>query len=99
MLLAPIEYVIPLSWASVHLGCNLTTLKEQTTVLIHRLSEVMAPTLVVWGAKDPIVPVRQAYAAAQLIPDCQLHVFEDCGHSVYKQKVKEFSHLLTKFLR
>jgi len=55
--------------------------------------------LLVWGAKDSIVPVSNAYAAAQLIPDCQLHVFEGCGHSVYKQKVQEFSHLLTKFLR
>ncbi len=53
-------------------------------MLIHRLSEIMGPTLIVWGAKDPILPVRQAYAAAQLIPDCQVKIFKDGGHSVYR---------------
>ena len=74
------------------------TLKGQTTVLLNRLSELMMPTLLVWGARDGVVPVSQAYAAAELIPDCQLHVFEDCGHSVYKQNVQDFSRLLTGFL-
>ena len=81
---APFEFVHPVSKASIHRGCNLITLKEQTTVLIHRLSEIMGPTLIVWGAKDPILPVRQAYAAAQLIPDCQVKIFKDGGHSVYR---------------
>ena len=98
LLLAPAKFVLPLAWASVHLGSSVTTIKEQTIVLIDRLSEIMVPTLVVWGAKDPIVPVSQAYAAAQLIPDCQVKVFEDGGHSVYKQKLREFSHLLRRFL-
>ena len=98
LLLAPLEFVIPINWTSMHLGCSVTTIKEQTTVLIHRLSEIMVPTLIVWGDKDPIIPVKQAYAAAQLIPDCQLRVFENCGHSVYRQKTPEFSQLVTAFL-
>ena len=96
---APLKFVNPLPQAKVNMGKGLTTLKEQTTVLVNQLSELMMPILLVWGANDGIVPVSQAYAAARLIPDCQLQVFEDCGHSVYKQRVKEFSHLLTKFLR
>lgn len=98
LILSPAEFAIPFSIASVYLGGSVSTLKEQTTVLAHRLSEIMAPTLVVWGAKDPILPVSHAYAAAQLIPDCQVKVFEDCGHSVYRQKIDEFSHLLKGFL-
>ena len=98
LLLAPTEFVYPITWTSIYLGSNITTLKEQTTVLIHRLSEIMVPTLIVWGAKDPIVPVRQAYTAAQLIPDCQVKVFDDCGHNVYRQKIPEFSRLLAGFL-
>ena len=98
-LLAPVEFISPISRTSVHLGSKLTTLKEQATVFADRLSEIVAPTLVVWGAKDSIVPVSQAYTAAALIPNCQVKVFENCGHSVYKQKVKEFSRLLTRFLR
>jgi len=80
------------------IGKSIMTLKGQTTVLLSQLSELLAPTLLVWGAKDSIVPVSHAYAAAQLIPDCQVQVFKSCGHSVYKRKVQEFSQLLVKFL-
>jgi len=98
LLLAPLEFVIPLTWTSIRLGSGVSTLREQTTVLVHHLSEIMVPTLIIWGAKDPIVPVRQAYAAARLIPDCRLHVFEGIGHNVHRQKILEFSNLLTGFL-
>ena len=96
---APFNFVNPLPQAKLNLGKTVTTFKEQTTVLVNQLSELMMPTLVVWGANDGIVPVSQAYAAARLIPDCQLRVFEGCGHAVYRERVKEFSHLLTTFLR
>jgi len=94
---APLKFVNPLPQAKMNLGVSMSTLKEQTTVLVNRLSELMTPTLLVWGANDSIVPVSQAYAAAQVIPDCQLHVFENCGHSVYRQKAQEFTQLLTRF--
>ena len=98
LLFTPFEFVNPLPRVKMDLGKNLTTLRGQTTVLQSRLSELVMPTLLVWGAEDSIVPVSQAYAAAQLIPDCQLHIFEGCGHSTYKQKVQEFSQLLVGFL-
>ena len=97
-LMAPVEFVMPLSPASVHLGGSVTTLKEQTLVLANRLSEIVMPTLLVWGARDPIVPVRHAYAAAQLIPDCKLKVFEERGHNVHRDEVQQFSQVLTGFL-
>jgi len=98
LLLAPIKFVLPINRTSLNLGSSVSTLKEQTIVLSQRLSEIMVPTLVVWGARDPIIPVRQAYTAAQLIPDCQIKVFEGCGHNVHRQKILEFSQLLTGFL-
>ncbi len=98
LILAPVKFVIPLNKFRISLGGKVTTLKEQTTVFASQLSEIMVPTLVVWGAKDPIVPVKHAYAAAELIPDCQVKVFEDSGHSVYRDNVGEFSRLLTRFL-
>jgi len=94
----PFEFVNPFSQVKIGIGKSIMTLKGQTTVLLSRLSELLVPTLLVWGTKDGIVPVSHAYAAAQLIPDCQLHVFKGCGHSVYKQKVQEFSQLLVEFL-
>jgi pimeloyl-ACP methyl ester carboxylesterase len=97
-LLAQVEFVAPFSPASVYLGGSVTTFKEQTLVLANRLSEVVMPTLLVWGAKDPIVPVRHAYAAAQVIPDCQLKIFEGRGHNVHRDELKQFSQVLAGFL-
>ena len=98
LMLASFEFIMPVSVTSVYLGSYITTLKEQTTVFLDRLSEILVPTLVVWGAKDPIVPYRQAYAAAKIIPDCQVKVFKEAGHSVYSEELAEFSHLLKGFL-
>ena len=95
---APLKFMNPFPRAKINLGAGMAMLQEQAEVLVNQFSQLMIPTLLVWGANDSIVPVSNAYNAARLIPDCQLHVFEGCGHSVYKQKVKEFSHLLTTFL-
>ena len=99
VLYAPFKFMNPFPRTAIILGASMAMLREQATALVNQFSKLMIPTLLVWGAKDNVVPVSNAYAAAQLIPDCQLHVFEDGGHSVHKQKVREFSHLLTKFLR
>ena len=50
------------------------------------------------GARDPIVPVRHAYLAAERIPNCQVRIFQDSGHSVYRQRIREFSDVLVRFL-
>ena len=95
---APFEFIVPFSRVKMGVGKAVMTLQGQTVVLLNRLSELVMPTLLIWGARDGIVPARHAYAAAKVIPECHLHVFEGCGHSVYKQKVQEFSQLLLEFL-
>lgn len=97
-LLKGVEFVIPFSPTSLIIGGSMTTFKEQTLVLAGRFSEVVAPTLLVWGAKDNIVPVRQAYVAAEAIPDCQLKIFEKRGHNVHRDEVTEFSQVVRGFL-
>ena len=96
---APFSFANPLSYIKIDMGPTMTTLRGQRKVLKDRLPNLEVPTLVVWGAKDIIVPASQAYAAARVIPDCQLHVFHDCGHSAYKQRPTEFSQVVARFLR
>ncbi len=93
-----VKFVNPVSTISLNLGSKVANSREQVTVLADRLCEITVPTLVVWGARDPVLPVSQAYAAARLIPNCQVKVFADCGHSVYRQRAREFSALLGGFL-
>jgi pimeloyl-ACP methyl ester carboxylesterase len=92
------EFVIPFSPASITIGGSVSTFKEQRLVLAHRFSELVAPTLLVWGARDSVVPVRHAYVAAESIPDCQLKVFEKRGHNVHREEVGEFSQVIRGFL-
>jgi len=97
-MLNPAQIIMPLSPASVYVGGSITTFKQQKLVLENRLSEIRVPTLLVWGAKDPIVPVRHAYAAAKVIPDCQVKVFESRGHNVHRDELKQFSSTINEFL-
>ena len=96
--LNPAGFVMPLSPASVTVGGNITTLKQQSLVLENRLAEIAVPTLLVWGSRDPIVPVKHAYQAAKVIPDCRVKVFENRGHNVHRDELEEFSSTLTGFL-
>jgi pimeloyl-ACP methyl ester carboxylesterase len=86
----------PFTRVQMAIGRGIMNLKGQTNILADRLMELMMPTLLVWGARDPIVPARHAWAAADIIPDCRVHVFEGCGHHV--QNRKEFTSLLLSFL-
>jgi pimeloyl-ACP methyl ester carboxylesterase len=95
---APFRFANPITRVKMDIGKTMITFRGQTTVLQDRLCELTVPTLLVWGAGDRIVPAAHAYAAAGLIPDCQLHIFEGCGHSVYKQRAGEFSQLVANFL-
>jgi pimeloyl-ACP methyl ester carboxylesterase len=94
----PLEELVPPSLFRMSIGQGIMSIKGQTHVLAHRLSELLVPTLLVWGSWDYVVPARHAHAAAKLIPNCQVHVFRRTGHSVYKRKLEEFSQLVVRFL-
>jgi len=96
---SPVRFVNPFPRVKLELGKTVSTLKGQSITLLHTLSDLMIPTLVIWGAKDNIVHVKQAYAAAEVIPDCRLYVFDNCGHNPYQQETEKFTHLLNEFLR
>ncbi len=94
----PARLVNGMSPAAVMVGTSITTWQSQTLILEKRLSEVKMPTLLVWGGLDPVVPVKQAYSAAEAIPDCQLRVFKNRGHNVHREALKQFSSILEHFL-
>jgi len=94
----PLGKLTPPSLLRMSIGKSVMTVKGQTTVLANQLSELLMPTLLIWGAKDNIVPVRHAFVAAERIPNCQVRVFQNSGHSVYRQQIHEFSDMLVRFL-
>jgi len=92
-----IEFILPVSEASLVIGTGAVTLQAQTLVLTKHLSEIVTPTLIVWGNKDRIVPVKHAYAAATIIPVCSLSILGG-GHCAYQDRLPEFSRIVSSFL-
>ena len=57
------------------------------------------PTLIVAGAEDRLREKGYANGLAERIPDCELHVLEDCGHCPNIEKSKIFNDLVVGFLK
>jgi pimeloyl-ACP methyl ester carboxylesterase len=55
------------------------------------------PTMVVWGRRDPIIPVGHAYRAASLMPGSRLEIFDGSGHFPHCDEPVRFVDLLTAF--
>jgi pimeloyl-ACP methyl ester carboxylesterase len=98
LLYSPVESLRAISGFNVGVGRSMMTLQGQRINVVDGLSQLMIPTLVVWGDQDPVVPVSHGYSAATVIPNCELEVFRDCGHSVHIQRSQEFSQALVGFL-
>lgn len=48
--------------------------------------KILAPTLLVWGARDTYTPIEQAHELHALIPQSTLAIRDDIGHSLPRQK-------------
>ena len=48
--------------------------------LAKRLHRITAPTLIVWGAQDAVVPARYASLFADHIAQSRIQIIDNCGH-------------------
>ena len=63
-----------------------------------RLPQIGCPTLVAWGEKDAIIPVRDADKFVELIPGSRKVIFEDTGHVPMLERPRTFNACLEEFL-
>jgi 4,5:9,10-diseco-3-hydroxy-5,9,17-trioxoandrosta-1(10),2-diene-4-oate hydrolase len=70
---------------------------EVVRPLVENLGRVTAPTLVVWGRNDRLVPVARGELAARAIPDAALKVFDRCGHAPQVEHADAFNALVLEF--
>jgi len=56
------------------------------------------PTLIVWGDRDPMIPVDHGYAAHELMPGSRLEVFAGAGHFPHRDDPARFVSVLEEFL-
>jgi pimeloyl-ACP methyl ester carboxylesterase len=62
-----------------------------------RLGLIACPTLLVWGEKDRVVPLRDSFRLQSGIDDSQLVVFPDAGHVPMIEFPQRFNAILTRF--
>jgi pimeloyl-ACP methyl ester carboxylesterase len=56
------------------------------------------PTLIVWGARDRIIPVHHAHATAAALPGSRLEIFENSGHFPHGVEPSRFTSLVERFV-
>ncbi len=49
------------------------------------LKAITAPTLILWGAEDRVIPVEQGSRMAAAIPEAELIVYEGVGHVAHEE--------------
>ncbi|MGD1057781.1 MAG: alpha/beta hydrolase [Solirubrobacteraceae bacterium] len=64
--------------------------------LRRQASSIRAPTLVVWGKRDPVIPLRIGRRIVSLIPGAELSVF-DSGHVPHTTDPQRFAAELSSF--
>ena len=52
---------------------------------VERFKTIYLPTLVIWGRKDSIVPLRVGKRLARDLPNSRLVVIDHCGHSPHTE--------------
>lgn len=60
---------------------------------------ITSPTLVIHGTEDRYVPVANAAALAEAIPDATLRVIDGAGHLVFIEQAKEVNEEIVSFLK
>ena len=66
--------------------------------LMPKLPQITAPTLIIAGRDDNLVPVADSIRASQLVRDGQVRIFEPCGHWLVRECPAEFVRAVDEFL-
>ncbi|XP_025044357.1 monoacylglycerol lipase ABHD6 isoform X4 [Pelodiscus sinensis] len=72
---------------------------EKSRHALHEnMSKIKAPTQIIWGKQDQVLDVSGADVLAKSISDCQVHILENCGHSVVVERPRKTAKLILEFL-
>ena len=65
----------------------------------HRLGEISAPSLVIWGRDDRFVPLDCGLRLLWGLQNAELHVFNRCGHWAQWEHAESFNRMVLEFFR
>ncbi len=81
---------------TLHSVIDLGGQSVSATDRLHLTSRV--PTLIVWGADDPLIPVSHAVAAHQAMPGSRLVIFDGVGHYPHCEEPERFAQAVNEFV-
>jgi pimeloyl-ACP methyl ester carboxylesterase len=64
----------------------------------NRLYLATHPTLIVWGDRDPMIPVSHARTAHVELPGSRLVIFEGADHFPHAELPDRFAEVLSEFV-
>ena len=70
--------------------------KEKVTM--EELKSIRADTLIIWGRKDRLIPLKYADELNRNIPGSRLEILETAGHTPHATKADEVGSLISSFL-
>lgn len=62
------------------------------------VADISAPTLIVTGSNDTVVPMENSANLSRAVPRSRLQVIEGAGHMAFVEKAAEFNEIATEFL-
>ena len=78
------------------LGLRFTQMKRGDQA--EKIPQLKMPTLIIWGAKDRLIPVENAHRFHREIAGSQLKIFDDLGHVPQEENAAKTVELAMKFI-
>ncbi len=72
---------------------------KNAEIITNKLKGINVPTLIIWGANDPVIPVKYADEFVSSIKDCRFHRMDGCGHTPFVHDPKAFANIVLDFLK
>ncbi|MEZ5428317.1 MAG: alpha/beta fold hydrolase [Pyrinomonadaceae bacterium] len=74
------------------------SIRRQEDFLDERLGEIKAPTLIIWGREDALIPLADGEKFNKGIKGSELAIFDNCGHVPQIEKAADFNKKVLEFL-
>jgi len=67
--------------------------------LLPEISQIRTKTLLIWGEKDKMVPLKYAYAFKENLPNSKLEILPKIGHSPHLEAPEKLSQIILNFFK
>ena len=76
-----------------------TFLKVIEEDLTSYLAKISVSTLIIWGEKDKITPLNDAYLMKREIPNSELKIIPEMGHAFHHEAPKRLTQVIYQYLK